>query len=116
MPYQMNLGLCCKRCGDWLAAEEHYNASLTFCMQHAHAPELQSFIRTLRTNLLALQTAANDPLGVGAPPERATGMRTGPEQCERLRQRGNAFFKVGRCRLTVSKPMLKARGTKRLKL
>lgn len=98
LTYRLNLGLCCKRCGDWLAAETHYN-EVTRLLSRApqENPFFARFKDNLQENVESLISAMCGPLSIAAgAPEMAAGMRTGPEASEALRQRGNELFKLGK--------------------
>ena len=52
LTYMMNLGLCCKRCGDWLAAETHY------LVWHVGRPPISHTAHTWHTHFLCTQSAS----------------------------------------------------------
>lgn len=90
--YRLNLGLCCKRCQDWLAAETHYKECLRLVsLAPPFHPHFTSFARDLKQNLNKLNLQVCTPLGAKAASEMAVGMKTGAEESERLRLRGNFF-------------------------
>jgi tetratricopeptide (TPR) repeat protein len=97
LTYRLNLGLCCKRCHDWLAAETHYKEALRLiALAPKRYPMFMSFAANLNGNIVKLVATMCHPLGTKAPPETAVGMKLGGEESERLRLRENEFFKLGK--------------------